>query len=231
MGVADGGRGARGGRWAAQPPRAAAALGRRLGRIGAARGLGIGGAVRGGRRAGRRPLRGGGRRAARPERVAHPGRDRRVWPTPGPAPRARRWPGCTRSLPPAWSTVELLGRPTRRSRAAGHAGRRPGRDARPRRSWSPAIVHGEMLSLDAFAPVVRDRGPRGRAADLDRPGPRPEVAGGARGRPSRTARRLRRAALDAYASGDVGEWVRHCSAAVVAGAREAIAICEAILRG
>jgi hypothetical protein len=41
-------------------------------------------------------------------------------------------------------------------------------------------------------------------------------------------------ALDAYRSGTpegIACWLRHCAAAVVAGARESTAICEAILRG
>lgn len=44
-----------------------------------------------------------------------------------------------------------------------------------------------------------------------------------------------RAALDAYVVGDpadgLASWVRHCAGAVVLGAREGVAICEAIQRG
>jgi hypothetical protein len=39
------------------------------------------------------------------------------------------------------------------------------------------------------------------------------------------------AALAAYGDGDVARWLRHCADAVVAGAREAMAICEALARG
>ena len=45
-----------------------------------------------------------------------------------------------------------------------------------------AIVHGELLSLDAFAPASGCRGPGRGPAVPDRPGPGPEVAGRARGR-------------------------------------------------
>jgi len=38
------------------------------------------------------------------------------------------------------------------------------------------------------------------------------------------------AALRAYADGDVARWLRHCADAVIVGAREATAICEALQR-
>ncbi|MBS2962771.1 oxidoreductase [Actinocrinis puniceicyclus] len=44
----------------------------------------------------------------------------------------------------------------------------------------------------------------------------------------------RRAALDAYRSGTaegLGSWIAHCGAAVVGGAQEALAVCEALMRG
>lgn len=96
-----------------------------------------------------------------------------------------------------------------------------------------AVVHGELLSLDAFAPasgvvartavrltliergldpkslVVVEAGHRELRADYDE-------------------------ALAAYRSGTadgLARWVRHCAAAVTAGAVEATAICQAILRG
>jgi hypothetical protein len=96
-----------------------------------------------------------------------------------------------------------------------------------------AIVHGELLSLDAFAPssgvvarvavrltliergldpkslVVIEAGHRDLGADYGD-------------------------ALEAYRGGTaagVGRWLVHCAEAVVAGARESTAICEAILRG
>ena len=96
-----------------------------------------------------------------------------------------------------------------------------------------AIVHGELLGLDAFAPasgvvarvavrltlvergldpkslVVIEAGHRELRGDYD-------------------------AALAAYRSGTadgVARWLRHCCDAVLAGARESTAICEAIARG
>jgi hypothetical protein len=95
------------------------------------------------------------------------------------------------------------------------------------------IVHGELLALDAFAPVsglvarvavrltliergldpksvvVVEAGHRELRADYDR-------------------------ALAAYRGGTaegIAEWLTHCAAAVVAGARESTAICEAMARG
>jgi hypothetical protein len=95
------------------------------------------------------------------------------------------------------------------------------------------VVHGELLSLDAFAPVsgivartaVRltliERGLDPKSLVVVEAGHR-ELEGDYR------------AALDAYRSGEpegIATWLRHCAAAVVAGAREATAICEALLRG
>jgi hypothetical protein len=96
-----------------------------------------------------------------------------------------------------------------------------------------AIVHGELLSLDAFAPasgvvaraaarlVLIDRGLDPRSLVVLEVG-------------HRDLDEQYRAALEAYRTGSpdgVGEWLRHCCAAVVAGAREGIAICEAMGRG
>lgn len=94
------------------------------------------------------------------------------------------------------------------------------------------IVHGEILSLDAFAPVS---GLVARAAvrlTLIARGLDPKslvvVEAGHRELGGYDA------ALDAYRSGvpdEIGAWLRHCADAVAAGARETVAICEAIRRG
>jgi len=96
-----------------------------------------------------------------------------------------------------------------------------------------AIVHGEILALDAFPPVsgvvaraaVRltliERGLDFKSLVVIEAGHRelePEY----------------RAALLAYQSGEpdgVAAWIRHCADALVAGAVETTAICEAIARG
>lgn len=96
-----------------------------------------------------------------------------------------------------------------------------------------AIVHGEVLSLDAFPPAS---GLVARAAvrltfverGLD---PKSLVAVEAG---HRELRGEYDAALEAYRTGTtegVARWLQHCADAVVAGARESTAICEAILRG
>jgi hypothetical protein len=95
------------------------------------------------------------------------------------------------------------------------------------------IVHGELLSLDAFAPssgvvartavrltlIERGLDPKSlvviEAGHLELGDAYP-------------------AALDAYRTGTpegIAVWLCHCADAVVAGARESTAICEAILRG
>jgi hypothetical protein len=94
------------------------------------------------------------------------------------------------------------------------------------------IVHGELLSLDAFAPssgvvartAVRltliERGLDPKSLVVVEAGHR--ELGAAYG-----------AALDAYRTGTpagIATWLGHCCDAVVAGARESTAICEAILR-
>ncbi|MEP7019021.1 MAG: oxidoreductase [Pseudonocardiales bacterium] len=95
------------------------------------------------------------------------------------------------------------------------------------------IVHGELLSLDAFAPAS---GVVARVAvrltlierGLD---PRSLVVVEAGHRELRDAYD---AALEAYrtgSSGGVAQWLTHCADAVVAGARESTAICEAMARG
>ena len=96
-----------------------------------------------------------------------------------------------------------------------------------------AIVHGELLSLDAFPP---SSGVVARAAvrlTLVERGLDPKslvvIEAG-----HRELRDDYDSALAAYRSGTpdgIASWVRHCADALVAGAREATAICEALLRG
>lgn len=96
-----------------------------------------------------------------------------------------------------------------------------------------AIVHGELLGLDAFAPVS---GVVARAAvrlTLVERGLDPKslvvIEAG-----HRELHADYDAALQAYRSGTsegIATWIAHCADALVAGARETTAICEAILRG
>jgi hypothetical protein len=96
-----------------------------------------------------------------------------------------------------------------------------------------AIVHGELLSLDAFTPTS---GVVARAAvrlTLIELGLDPKslvcIEAGHRELADEYA-----AALEAYRTGTpegVATWLTHCCDAVVAGARETTAICESILRG
>jgi hypothetical protein len=96
-----------------------------------------------------------------------------------------------------------------------------------------AVVHGEILTLDAFPPVsgivarvaVRltlvERGLDPKSLVVVEAGHR-EVA------------EAYQAAQEGYASATakgVGGWVEHCCTAVVSGARESLAICEALARG
>ena len=96
-----------------------------------------------------------------------------------------------------------------------------------------AIVHGELLGLDAFAPAsgvvaraaVRltlvERGLDPKSLVVVEVGHR--ELGAAYG-----------AALEAYRTGTpdgIASWIVHCTDAAVAGAREATAICEALARG
>jgi hypothetical protein len=95
------------------------------------------------------------------------------------------------------------------------------------------IVHGELLGLDAFAPVsgivalaaVRltlvHRGLDPKSLVVVEVGHRELGAGYAE-------------ALAAYRTGTpdgIGRWLVHCADAVVVGAREGVAICEAMSRG
>jgi hypothetical protein len=95
------------------------------------------------------------------------------------------------------------------------------------------IVHGELLSLDTFAPAS---GVVARVAvrlTLIERGLDPKslvvVEAG-----HRELRAEYDAALAAYRSGTpngIAQWLRHCADAVAAGARESTAICEAMARG
>ncbi|WP_375493449.1 oxidoreductase [uncultured Jatrophihabitans sp.] len=95
------------------------------------------------------------------------------------------------------------------------------------------IVHGELLALDAFAPVS---GVVARAAVrltlVDRgldPKSLTVVEAG-----HRELRADYDAALGAYRTGTregIASWLVHCADAVAAGALEAVAICEAMARG
>lgn len=96
-----------------------------------------------------------------------------------------------------------------------------------------AVVHGELLGLDAFPPTS---GVVARAAVrltlIDRgldPKSLVAVEAGHREFASDYPE-----ALDAYRTGGqdgIIRWVDHCADALVAGTQESLAICEAILRG
>jgi hypothetical protein len=96
-----------------------------------------------------------------------------------------------------------------------------------------AVVHGEILGLDAFAPAS---GIVARAAvrlTLVERGLDPKslvvVEAG-----HRELHSVYDAALAAYRTATpagIAEWLVHCADALVAGARESVAICEAIARG
>lgn len=96
-----------------------------------------------------------------------------------------------------------------------------------------AVVHGEVLSLDAFAPVsgivarvaVRltlvDRGLDPKSLVVVEAG-------------HKELNDQYETALKSYREGTpagVAKWIIHCADATAAGARESIAICEAMLRG
>jgi hypothetical protein len=95
------------------------------------------------------------------------------------------------------------------------------------------IVHGELLSLDAFPPASGVVARVGVRLTLIERGLDPKslvvVEAG-----HRELRAEYDEALQAYRTGTpegIARWLRHCADAVVAGAREATAICEAIARG
>jgi hypothetical protein len=91
------------------------------------------------------------------------------------------------------------------------------------------IVHAELLSLDLFPPVSGIVSRVATRLTLVERGLDPKslvvVEAG-----HRELRDEYDAALVAYEHGDVGRWLRHCADAVVVGAREATAICEAMAR-
>lgn len=93
-----------------------------------------------------------------------------------------------------------------------------------------AVVHAELLSLDLFAPASGVVARVATRLTLVERGLDPKslvvVEAG-----HRELRDEYAAALSAYTDGDVARWLRHCAAAVEHGAREALAICEAIKRG
>jgi hypothetical protein len=96
-----------------------------------------------------------------------------------------------------------------------------------------AIVHGELLSLDAFAPASGVVARVAARLTLIERGLDPKslvvIEAG-----HRELREAYDAALAAYVTGTpdgVSQWLRHCADAVVAGARESTAICEAMARG
>ena len=92
-----------------------------------------------------------------------------------------------------------------------------------------AVVHGELLALDMFAPVSGIVARVAQRLTLVERGLDPKslvvVEVG-----HRETQEEYYAALRAYAEGDVARWLRHCADAVIIGAREATAICEAIAR-
>lgn len=96
-----------------------------------------------------------------------------------------------------------------------------------------ALVHGEIASLDAFVPVSTIVALAAVRLTLITRGldPKSLVVVEAGHLELRTEYG---AALDAYRAGTlegIGAWLRHCCAAVAAGAVEAQAICQSLLRG
>jgi hypothetical protein len=96
-----------------------------------------------------------------------------------------------------------------------------------------ALVEGEISSLDAFAPVSTVVALAAVRLTLITRGLDPKslvvVEAG-----HLELRAEYAAALEAYRSGTpegIADWLRHCCAAVAAGAAEAQAICQALLRG
>ena len=93
-----------------------------------------------------------------------------------------------------------------------------------------AVVHAELLALDLFPPASGIVARAATRLTLVERGLDPKslvvVEAG-----HRELKGEYDAALAAYREGDVARWLRHCADAVVAGAREAVAICEAMARG
>jgi hypothetical protein len=92
------------------------------------------------------------------------------------------------------------------------------------------VVHGELLSLDLFAPVSGIVARVATRLTLVERGLDPKslvvVEAG-----HRELRAEYETALSAYRNGDIGPWLVHCADAVAYGATEALAICEAMVRG
>lgn len=93
-----------------------------------------------------------------------------------------------------------------------------------------AVVHGELLSLDLFAPVSGIVARVATRLTLVERGLDPKslvvVEAGHRER-----RDEYDATLSAYRNGDIAPWLVHCADAVAYGAQEATAICQAMARG
>lgn len=92
------------------------------------------------------------------------------------------------------------------------------------------VVHGELLSLDLFAPVSGIVARVATRLTLVERGLDPKslvvVEAG-----HRELHAEYETALSAYRNGDIAPWLVHCADAVAYGAREALAICEAMARG
>ncbi|MCZ9338188.1 Fic family protein, partial [Streptomyces sp. TRM76130] len=97
-----------------------------------------------------------------------------------------------------------------------------------------AVVHGELLAL---RPFVSHNGLVARAAErivLVGSGLDPKSVCPAEVGYAELSRSAYRAALDGYVSGTaagMAAWIEHCGRAVVLGARESTAVCEALQRG
>lgn len=94
------------------------------------------------------------------------------------------------------------------------------------------IVHGELLGLDAFAPVSGIVARTAVRLTLVERGLDPKslvvVEAG-----HRELRPAYESALEAYRTGSpdgISQWLTHCADALVAGAQESVAICEALAR-
>ena len=158
------------------------------------------------------------------------------WSPSGSRHRCRRSPACTCSPRPAPSLTSSSADPPARRRPSPGWERSP--DLLAGGTQVPgtllaAVVHGELATLAPFGGadglVARaaerltliTRGVDPKAVSV------PEVGHLERAEDYRSA-------LAGYATGSadgVAGWLRHCAAAVELGAREGLAICEAVLRG
>lgn len=97
-----------------------------------------------------------------------------------------------------------------------------------------AVVHGELVTL---RPFPSRNGPVARAAErivLVRSGLDPKAVAPAEVGHAELGRDAYLAALDGYATGTpdgMAAWIAHCGRAVELGARESVAVCEALQRG